>query len=259
MTGAGMSVDSGVPDYRSKGGFAKLFPQLTRRGIGFMEMSNPKWFKLDREMMWAYCGYRLNLFREKEPHQGYRWLLEMVQNKQNNYFVYTSNIDGYFERAGYDPKKILECHGSMVHFQCLDGCSQEIWPAPDEEIALNKRPFKALEPFPTCKNCQGPARPNVLFFQDTSWIADRKQKQQNQFDLWIEEVRKTEQRLVIIEVGAGPQLPRIRWKSEELAEKLRVPLIRINPTDYQVPYGQIGLQLTGIKGIQLLHALQESI
>ena len=50
--------------------------------------------------------------------------------------VFTSNVDGQFQKAGFDPADIHECHGSIHHLQCLGPCSQAIWGA-DAEVPLN--------------------------------------------------------------------------------------------------------------------------
>ena len=55
--------------------------------------------------------------RHGEPHIGYRVLLDIVKSPQiRDYFVVTSNVDGMFEKAGFDPQKIWEIHGSIHHF-----------------------------------------------------------------------------------------------------------------------------------------------
>src|SRR5580698_8516349 len=67
--GAGMGVDSGLPDFRGDEGFWKAYPPF--RGRSFAEISQPSWFRNDPVQAWGYFGHRLNLYREKTPHAGF--------------------------------------------------------------------------------------------------------------------------------------------------------------------------------------------
>ena len=55
--GAGMGVDSGLPDFRGDQGFWRAYPPIARLGLSFVEMANPQWFEDDR------CGSALAFFR----------------------------------------------------------------------------------------------------------------------------------------------------------------------------------------------------
>jgi NAD-dependent SIR2 family protein deacetylase len=50
--------------------------------------------------------------------KGFLILKELVTKKNNNYFIFTSNIDNQFQKAGFSDEKIYECHGSLSHLQC---------------------------------------------------------------------------------------------------------------------------------------------
>ncbi len=75
--GAGMGVDSGLPDFRGDEGFWRAYPPIARLGISFYDMANPFWFKRDPELAWGFYGHRLNLYRATTPHGGFailqRW------------------------------------------------------------------------------------------------------------------------------------------------------------------------------------------
>ena len=58
--------------------------------------------------------YRLDLYRKTIPHEGFNKLLDIVKSKNDNYFIFTSNVDGQFQKAGFDENKITECHGSTL-------------------------------------------------------------------------------------------------------------------------------------------------
>ena len=54
--GAGMGVDSGLPDFRGTSGFWKAYPPLAKLGIQFEDMANPRWFKESPELAWGFTG-----------------------------------------------------------------------------------------------------------------------------------------------------------------------------------------------------------
>ncbi|MFW5967647.1 MAG: NAD-dependent deacetylase, partial [Persicimonas sp.] len=68
--GAGMGVDSGLPDFRGKEGFWRAYPPLRDLGINFADMANPAWFERDPELAWGFYGHRLQLYRDTRPHGG---------------------------------------------------------------------------------------------------------------------------------------------------------------------------------------------
>src|SRR5215831_19342405 len=92
--GAGIGVDSSLPDFRGTQGFWRAYPVIAKLGLSFEEMANPAWFKDDPALAWAFYGHRLNLYRNTAPHAGFSRLLEIAKSKPYGYFVFTSNVDG---------------------------------------------------------------------------------------------------------------------------------------------------------------------
>jgi len=78
-TGAGMGVDSGLPDFRGNEGFWKAYPPFARLGLSFIDMANPGWFHQDPELAWGFYGHRLNLSRQTIPHKGFERLLRLLK------------------------------------------------------------------------------------------------------------------------------------------------------------------------------------
>jgi len=78
--GAGMGVDSGLPDFRGKAGFWRAYPPLAKRGLRFEEMANPRWFHENPELAWGFYGHRHTLYLKSEPHKGYKILKNWVIN-----------------------------------------------------------------------------------------------------------------------------------------------------------------------------------
>lgn len=249
--GAGMGVDSGLPDFRGDEGFWKEYPVVKHLGLSFSEMANPQWFEKDPKLAWAFYGHRLHLYRDTDPHKGFELLKELVKQKDNNYFIFTSNVDGQFQKAGFDENKIVECHGSIHHFQCIDDCSGDIWDAKGEDIKIDKEKFEALN-FSLCPHCKKLARPNILMFGDWGWNGNRTRDQENRFDTWLDSVALKAQKLVIIEIGAGTAVPTVRIEGENIARSYdNATLIRINPREDTIsPSLGFGLSLGGYEGIK---------
>ncbi len=232
--GAGMGVDSGLPDFRGNSGFWKAYPVIKELGYSFSSMANPRWFKTNPQLAWAFYGHRYNLYKQTQPHQGFEMLLELVRQKDENYFIFTSNVDGQFQKAGFDANKIVEVHGSILHFQCSKGCTKEICEAKEQHIDVDMQTFQAKE-FPSCKKCGAVARPNILMFNDWDWHDQRTDKQDMKMRRWLKQQRQQAKQIAIIELGAGTSIPTVRSKGERIVNQYEgAKLIRINPRESQV-------------------------
>ncbi|UCF39423.1 MAG: NAD-dependent deacetylase [Acidobacteriota bacterium] len=249
--GAGVGVDSGLPDFRGTQGFWKAYPPIAKLGLSFAEMANPTWFQKDPGLAWAFYGHRLNLYRRTVPHEGIRNLLEWADSLPAKYFVFTSNVDGQFQKAGCSPERIEECHGSIHLLQCAKPCGQAIWDAGSIEIEIDEDRFRALPPLPLCPQCGGMARPNILMFGDWAWNSENTDQQSRRLTRWLSEtVPEVAGKLAVVELGAGKAVPTVRHMSEHLAHRMKAPLIRINPRDPEVPDSfDISLPLGAKEGI----------
>ena len=242
--GAGMGVDSGLPDFRGSAGFWRAYPALGRLGISFEEMAQPRWFEDRPEMAWAFYGHRHLLYRETIPHAGFDTLLRWGGSKPGGYFVATSKVDGQFQKAGFLSDRVLELHGSIHRLQCTQPCSDAVWDAGDTllDLDIDMQTLTARAPLPRCPHCGALARPNVLMFNDTDWSADVRHEQEAHFARWLGSIRG--RRLVIIELGAGTAIATVRMLGERLvAERHPTSLIRVNPdaTDEEEPVVPIRL------------------
>lgn len=101
--------------FRGNEGFWQAYPVAKARGLSFEAMANPEWFECDSSLAWAFYGHRLNLYRDTVPHEGFKMLRELCKAKDDDYFILTSNVDGQFQKAGFDQNKICEIHGSIHH------------------------------------------------------------------------------------------------------------------------------------------------
>jgi len=243
--GAGMGVDSGLPDFRGDQGFWNAYPMYERLGLSFVDAANPAHFHRDPAFGWGFYGHRTNLYRSTVPHAGFHLLRQWAERFELDTFVVTSNVDGQFQKAGFAEEQMLEVHGSIHHLQCLTPCSSAIW-SNREEIPIDFETMRA-EHIPLCPHCGGTARPNILMFSDFSWIGGRSHGQQMRFAIFLEQHRK--QRLAIIEMGAGSAIPTIRYTSERLGERGNATVVRINPREPHIRSPHISIAVGALEGL----------
>jgi len=246
--GAGMGVDSGLPDFRGDQGFWNAYPMYRHLGINFIGAANPEHFERDPAFGWGFYGHRTNLYRQTKPHKGFQLLQAWVERFDLDCFVVTSNVDGQFQKAGFAEDQILEVHGSIHHLQCLTPCSRDIW-SNNEQLEIDLDSMRSRQ-VPGCPHCGDTARPNILMFGDYSWLPQRSHGQQMRFDLFCDQHRA--QKLVVIEMGAGTAIPTIRHTSEQLGHRSGASVVRINPREAQIRSPHIGLScgaLAGLEGI----------
>jgi NAD-dependent SIR2 family protein deacetylase len=243
--GAGMGVDSGLPDFRGDQGFWKAYPLYERLGLSFVDAANPEHFERDPAFGWGFYGHRAALYRDTEPHQGFQILRRWIGRFGLASFVVTSNVDGQFQKAGFPEEEILEIHGSIRHLQCCTPCNDAIWEGRDP-VEVDPETMRARQVV-RCPACLGVARPNILMFGDMAWIPDRSQAQRRRFERFSEAQR--DQPAVIVEMGAGTAIPSIRWTSEQLGRGQGALVIRINPREAQIGPPHLSLPVGALEGL----------
>jgi NAD-dependent deacetylase len=137
LTGAGISTESGIPDFRSATGiWAQYDP---------MEYATIDAFRRDPEKVWEFYALRLGVLAEAEPNTGHLALAEL-ERRGLVQAVVTQNIDGLHQRAG--SREVIEVHGSIRSATCLE-CGTE---APLDRAA------------PRCPACGAIMKPGVVLF-----------------------------------------------------------------------------------------------
>jgi NAD-dependent SIR2 family protein deacetylase len=249
--GAGMGVDSGLPDFRGNEGFWNAYPPYRHLALSFIEAANPAHFQRDPAFAWGFYGHRTNLYRDTVPHPGFTILRNWSKHLQLETFVVTSNVDGQFQKAGFSEEEILEVHGSIHHLQCLRPCCAAIWPN-IEQIEIDERSMRAAQ-IPACPHCHGVARPNILMFGDFSWLDERSRQQEERYQSFVEESQG--KRIVVIEIGAGTAIPTIRATSERIGRAPQAIVIRINLREAEISPPHLSLPCGGLAGLTALDAL----
>jgi NAD-dependent SIR2 family protein deacetylase len=254
-----MGVESGLPDFRGNEGFWKAYPPFAKRGLSFVDLANPRWFRDDPTLAWGFYGHRLELYRAAAPHAGFGLLRRWAERMPHGAVVYTSNVDGHFQRAGFDPERILEVHGTIHWMQCLHGCGAGPFPAEQGApagVKVDEETMRAAEPLPACPGCGGLARPNILLFYDGGWDESRSFEQEQRLGRWLRD--RQGQRVAVVECGAGTAIPTVRHFCEAMADRFRGKLIRINVREPQVPPGHVGLQMGARAALEAMDALLEA-
>lgn len=253
--GAGMSVDSGLPDFRSVGGFWNAYPQLQKFNLHFMEIATPLAYQQHTEIAKWFFAHRLNQYRQAEPHEGYAILKRWAVEKKHGYFVFTSNVDGHFRKAGFEEARIYECHGTLDRLQCVQNCEDLSWWSYGYRPVVDDENCRLLSDAPICPHCSGLARQNVLMFNDWTYSEGYQLGKHALLNDWL---RKT-QRPVVIEIGAGKAVPTVRNFSERTAKQKKGGLIRINPIDAGVPKMHfLSLEMGGLEALRKIDEILQA-
>lgn len=239
--GAGMGVDSGLPDYRGDAGLWTKHAAFALAGIPYDQASSASTFFSEPALAWGIYSHKLAMYRRAKPHAGFDLLLRWTSLLPKPSFVFTSNIDGQFQKAGFEDKWLQECHGSIHWLQCSKQCTPTIWSARGLEPSHDPETLRWQGELPRCIYCPAVARPNTLMFHDANWLPGREMGQAERFKRWQAEVQRT----VVIELGAGTDVPRVRNRSDNYAPRL----IRINPKHHDIWGGGVALRAGALEAL----------
>lgn len=145
LTGAGISVPSGIPDFRSPGGLWSKFDPW--------EVCSDYALKFNPKGVWEFLGEAVLLFKQARPNPAHFALAELEARGILKAII-TQNIDGLHQEAG--SKEVIEFHGGVNRFYC-NLCGLE-YPR-EKAFSLKKEELPWL-----CSKCQGVIRPDVVFF-----------------------------------------------------------------------------------------------
>ena len=269
--GAGMSCDSGLPDYRGSSGFYRMGGKdIAMDAVNFHPDRGA-----DFLLSMGFITTMKSEFRQKKPHDGYHVLKRMADAKaqSSSSFVLTSNIDAYFLRAGFDEDHVYESHGSCNLLQCTkggtweDSCDSGIWKWPtilnesgenmiqiDEHLRVTDECVSML---PRCPKCGAYARPHVSHSTDypEDVVPTRKSRQERALVDWLESIGN--KKLVVLEVGCGTSIHSLRSETEIIIGKRQMiekdegatTLIRIDPGNADVPVGHVGVRMKAMEAL----------
>jgi NAD-dependent deacetylase len=147
LTGAGVSTESGIPDFRSETGiWAEVDP---------FEVASLRAFRTDPARVWGFYRERIGLLRNAQPNAAHLALAEL-ERRGLVQAVITQNIDTLHSRAGSGD--VVEVHGSIRTAQCLD-C---LWTEPADAVLVQLE----TSAVPACPHCGEVLKPGVVLFGD---------------------------------------------------------------------------------------------
>lgn len=145
LTGAGLSVASGIPDFRSPGGLWERHDP--------MEVATLEALRRRPRRVWEFLRDTLATLDRAAPNAGHLALARLERAGRLEAVV-TQNIDGLHQAAG--SRAVIEFHGGVRRFYCM-GCGREHDPAGARELSDRDLPWR-------CRECGGVVRPDIVFF-----------------------------------------------------------------------------------------------
>lgn len=145
LTGAGASVESGIPDFRSAGGLWDKFDP--------MEYATIQAFKRDPQRVWNMLHELEGTLGKSQPNAGHRALARLEEAGLLKAII-TQNIDNLHQEAGSE--EVIEFHGNGRRLRCLR-CNEFYAPS-STEIALDQ------DKIPHCQHCDAILKPDIIFF-----------------------------------------------------------------------------------------------
>jgi NAD-dependent deacetylase len=151
FTGAGISTESGVPDFRSPGG---IWSQYNAGDLTYQKFRSSEKY---RKIFWAFDRARYPAMRDAAPNSAHKAVVDLEKSGRV-LAVVTQNIDGLHQKAGSSPEKIYELHGTVREITCLD-CHAR-WPREEITEEMDRNGIEV----PYCKHCGGPLKCATIAF-----------------------------------------------------------------------------------------------
>jgi NAD-dependent deacetylase len=227
LTGAGISTESGIPDYRGPGGVWETQKPPT---IGdYMENEET------RKAFWRRRLTDYPLLAAREPNAGHRALVEL-ERRGTLLAVITQNIDGLHQKAGTSPERVIELHGSAHRIRCVN-CGR-VWDANQIQQRLI-----AGEEDPRCQVCGGILRSGTVLFGEPlpREELDKSVAVSNACDVML----VVGSSLVVNPAARLPEIARRRGASVIMLNRTETPLDQI--ADVQI-LGEAGPTLSDLIG-----------
>ena len=228
FTGAGISTESGIPDFRSPGGiWTKMAP------IDFSEFLASE---EARRETWRRRFAMEDIFQAAAPNRGHRAVDALVRRGKVS-SVITQNIDGLHEASGVPRDKIVELHGNTTYATCLD-CGQRY------EIADLRAAFARENEAPVCTECLGYVKTATISFGQAMPVLAMKRAEQETLaaDLFI----VLGSSLVVYPAAGFPQLAKQNGAALVIVNREETGLDRIADLVLHTPIGDTMGEAVGV-------------
>ena len=166
LTGAGISTNANIPDFRSKetGLYDQLRKKFKDENIKLTPESifDINTFKIDPEIFYSLRGEIFNSSNDAKPTKVHKFI-KYLNDKGILLRNYTQNIDGLERKVGISNDKLVECHGTLQTSHCLNpNCRSEY-----SLLMLNKLIEKSKNSVPKCEKCESVIKPDLVFFGES--------------------------------------------------------------------------------------------
>jgi NAD-dependent deacetylase len=151
FTGAGMSTESGIPDFRSPGG---IWSQYNLDDLSYQRFRSHEKY---RKLYWDFDRARYPAMKDAVPNSGHEAIVE-IERTGRLLALITQNIDGLHQRAGNSTEKIYELHGTVHEVTCMD-CDVR-WPREEITDLMDQQNIEV----PYCPHCGGPLKCATITF-----------------------------------------------------------------------------------------------
>ena len=225
--GSGLSTAAGLEYFGES--FEKNFKEFIEK-YNFPDLYSASFYDFNtQEEKWAFFAKMIYLNRfNKEPLKLYQEIYSLI--KEKDYFVITTNVDGQFEKAGFEKERVFETQGDYAYLQCENACHNKLYYNYDlvSEWLKNTKDCKIPSNIaPKCPVCGGNMEMNLRkdanFVQDENWYKQDKR--------YVEFLDKSQDKnLLLLEIGVGFNTPGIiRFPFEQMVyNNINTHLVRIN-------------------------------
>lgn len=225
--GSGLSTAAGL-EYSGES-FKKDYKEFIEE-YGFSDLYSASFYDFNtQEEKWAFFAKMISLNRfNKKPLKLYQEIYSLIKGK--DYFVITTNVDGQFEKAGFEKERVFETQGDYAYLQCENACHNKLYYNYDlvNEWLKNTKDCKIPSNLvPKCPVCGGNMEMNLRkdanFVQDENWY-----KQDKRYGEFLN--KSQDKNLLLLEIGVGFNTPGIiRFPFEQMVyNNIHTNLVRIN-------------------------------
>lgn len=225
--GSGLSTAAGLEYFGES--FEKNFKEFIEK-YNFPDLYSASFYDFNtQEEKWAFFAKMIFLNRfNKEPLKLYQEIYCLI--KEKDYFVITTNVDGQFEKAGFEKERVFETQGDYAYLQCENACHNKLYYNYDlvNEWLKNTKDCKIPSNLvPKCPVCGGNMEMNLRkdanFVQDENWY-----KQDKRYGEFLD--KSQDKSLLLLEIGVGFNTPGIiRFPFEQMVyNNIHTNLVRIN-------------------------------
>ena len=148
FTGAGVSVESGIPTFRGKDGYW--------RSLDPAKLATPEAFARDPKLVWDWYCERRQRIRNAQPNAAHKAIARLAQ-LMNEFLLVTQNVDDLHTRAGLSNEKMVQIHGDIF----VTRCSRCDWSRRDHD---HEHEHEKEDVVPKCARCDVLVRPGVVWF-----------------------------------------------------------------------------------------------